>query len=313
LKKEFKALTVDEVQDISAQEGWDVKYQQLDKGKFKAKFTEISSNRFVFSSENFSGKIHISGASPIDLVSFGISSVNAKYNGKLLESSHIVYLPNGNEIDFVGSKKAQVSVIYVPLEDLNRRIQYLDIDGLSHIFKNPYIIANARGSHLLSQLNKLKQLEFPDDKIAHIPRNSSELIFEETIDLMVDNLIASISNLIDASHLKLHKNYKRAKHLKEFMMNNLNTQLSITEMCEISGLNRRNLFYSFKNYFGTSPYNYFLLLRLNAIREVLLKEKMGDVKIGDVMSRFNFYHFPDFSDLYKKSFGESPSQTLTRK
>jgi AraC family ethanolamine operon transcriptional activator len=313
LKREFEALTVEEVQDISTQEGWDVKYQQLDKGQFEAKFTEISSNRFVFSSEKFSGKIHISGASPIDFVSFGITTTNAKYNGKLLEPSQIVYVPNGNEIDFIGSKDAEVSIIYVPLEDLNRRIQYFDIDGLPHLFKNSSIIANGQRSHLLAQLNKLKQLEFTDDKIAHIPRNPSELIFEETIDLIVDNLVTSTSNLIDASLHKLHKNYKRAKHLKEFMMNNLNTLLSITEMCEISGLNRRNLFYSFNNYFGTSPYRYFLLLRLNAIREVLLKEKMGDVKIGDVMSRFDFHNFPDFSDHYKKTFGESPSQTLTRK
>ena len=312
LKKEFKALSVEEVQDLSAQEGWDVKYQQLEKGQFNAKFSEISSSRFLFSSESYSGKAHISGTSPTDFVSFGFSTVNSIYNGKLWKPSQIVYLPKNKEMDVVGSKDTEISVIYVPLEDIKRRIQYLDIDGLLDLSERTPIIFNNSGSHLFASFQKIKHLPFPKDKVGHNPHHSSELLFDQTLDIIIDDLVADFSNLIDASYRKLDKNYKRAKYLKEFMMNNLTTSLSITDMCKISGFSRRNLFYSFKEYYGTPPYNYFLLLRLNAIRNELLKARRVDVKIGDLIHKFNFYNFSDFSCLYKNTFGESPSITLTK-
>jgi AraC-like DNA-binding protein len=96
------------------------------------------------------------------------------------------------------------------------------------------------------------------------------------------------------------------------MMSNLTSNFSITDMCQVSGLNRRNLFYNFKRYFGTSPYKYFLMLKLNAIRVTLNNAKYGDIKIGELMSRYNFYNFSEFSSIYKNTFGESPSMTLSK-
>lgn len=312
MKKLFKKLTLDEVQDISSQEGWDVEYQQLEKGPFTVKFREISSSRFLFSSESFSGKIHISGASPTDFVSFGVSTTNSIYNGRLLKPSQIVYLPNDKQIDFVGRKDGEVRIIYVPLEDFKRRIQYVDNDALPHMLQNTRILSNNLESDIFILLKKIKYLPSPGDKAAHHLRNSLELMFDQALDLIIDGLLDNFSNFSNNLTHKLHKNHKLAKHLLEFMLNNLTTSLSITDMCEVSGLSRRNLFYSFKNYYGTSPYNYFLLLRLRAIRNDLLKKRRPEVKIGDLIYKYNFYNFSDFSNIYKNTFGESPSQTLSK-
>ena len=46
---------------------------------------------------------------------------------------------------------------------------------------------------------------------------------------------------------------------------------------------------------------------------VLDLKKKEDLKIGELIHKFNFYNFSDFSNLYKNTFHETPSQTLALK
>lgn len=85
--------------------------------------------------------------------------------------------------------------------------------------------------------------------------------------------------------------------------------LSIIDMCAISGLKRRNLFYHFKKFTGNSPYMFFIFVRVNEIRKQLQNSNIKNVKISEPASEYNFLHPGEFSILYKKIFGISPSQS----
>ncbi len=82
--------------------------------------------------------------------------------------------------------------------------------------------------------------------------------------------------------------------------------ISIEKMCQISGLSRRNLFYIFKKYAGHSPGSFFKFIRLSALHRDLLD---GDQNVTNLALKYNFLHLGEFSALYKKTFGELPSQT----
>ena len=59
-----------------------------------------------------------------------------------------------------------------------------------------------------------------------------------------------------------------------------------------------------------SPLTYLNRLRLHRARDELRKAEGGSTTVTDVAMNWGFWHFGDFSRVYKNCFGETPSSTL---
>ena len=90
--------------------------------------------------------------------------------------------------------------------------------------------------------------------------------------------------------------------------------LTISELCKITFVSRRTLQYFFEREFSCSPIQYLRDCRLNEIRRTLLTESClnSDVFIADIAFEHGFFHISTFNQHYKRLFGETPSQTITR-
>ncbi|MFM2405204.1 MAG: hypothetical protein RL223_3084 [Pseudomonadota bacterium] len=77
------------------------------------------------------------------------------------------------------------------------------------------------------------------------------------------------------------------------------------------GASPRTLAYAFDQVLGLSPMQYLRTLRLNLARRALVRRR-ADESIYDIATRHGFWHFGRFSGDYRRQFGQSPSQTPQR-
>jgi AraC-like DNA-binding protein len=61
-----------------------------------------------------------------------------------------------------------------------------------------------------------------------------------------------------------------------------------------------------------TPHAFFLRRRLNAARNVLLREDPAGRRVTDVATELGFSELGRFAVRYREMFGESPSETLRR-
>ena len=85
--------------------------------------------------------------------------------------------------------------------------------------------------------------------------------------------------------------------------------IQVKDMTSITGLCRRNLFYQFKKYTGFTPVRYLTMLRLGMVRRELVSGYQGITRLA---LRYDFSHLGAFSALYKRIYGELPSETRKR-
>lgn len=78
------------------------------------------------------------------------------------------------------------------------------------------------------------------------------------------------------------------------------------------GISRRSLFYAFQHTLGMGPRKYFELQRLHELRRALNTAEAEQVSVTDLATRFGFTQLGRMAGIYKKHFGETPSETLKK-
>ncbi len=106
--------------------------------------------------------------------------------------------------------------------------------------------------------------------------------------------------------------YYYVKRATEFMMANLNQQLSTEDLVTVTGVSQRTLQTGFKKCFGVGPIGYLRRERLKQVHAELSAASPAETCVGSVAARWGFYHSSHFSTQYRMQFGEPPSVTLAR-
>lgn len=103
--------------------------------------------------------------------------------------------------------------------------------------------------------------------------------------------------------------YARAR---EIFIAELESGVSIAQVCKAVGVSRRSLEGAFRSAIGVSPALYVRTLQLNCIRRDLLSPAELAVSIGVIAARYGVWHWSRCSQEYRRLFGELPSQTRRR-
>ncbi len=99
---------------------------------------------------------------------------------------------------------------------------------------------------------------------------------------------------------------------QEFMVINLQRPLTLADICQTVHASKRSLHYGFQEMFGMGPMAFLKVLRLHAIRRILLGAEPKSLQVKEVACAWGFCSMGHFSRDYKQLFGESPSRTLGR-
>jgi AraC-like DNA-binding protein len=88
--------------------------------------------------------------------------------------------------------------------------------------------------------------------------------------------------------------------------------IQIADLCRALRVSRRTLQRAFTETLGMGPARYLALKRLVAARAALRQGDPATTTVTDTAIRYGFWELGRFARDYRQTFGESPSETLTR-
>ena len=94
---------------------------------------------------------------------------------------------------------------------------------------------------------------------------------------------------------------------------NFQTPLDIPTLCSALAVSERTLRKAFQKIRGQPPCRRLRMLRLSEARRGLLLARGRCVTVTEIATSFGFVELGRFSVEYRKTFGESPSETLGRR
>ena len=97
---------------------------------------------------------------------------------------------------------------------------------------------------------------------------------------------------------------------EDFLLNNLASPVSRTQLADIAGVSIRSLSRAFVKRHGVGPMRFLKERRLEAARMELINAHPETTKVSDIALRYGFSELGKFSQLYKSVYNEKPSETL---
>jgi len=131
-------------------------------------------------------------------------------------------------------------------------------------------------------------------------------------------LCRHIFNVVNSSEaqamgLSAQKRIRLMRDIERNLLSVTNETLSVSELCATFQIPERTLQRLFLTNYGVSPKQFILSIRLNKVRKELLQGRTCDTSVGNVMNDWGFWHMGHFAQIYRRQFGELPSETLHRK
>lgn len=145
--------------------------------------------------------------------------------------------------------------------------------------------------------------------------NSASLIQEIQDDLISLLLIAmnpGIDTDISTKNQRLCRQLVSVKAAEEYICANLENPVSVSDIAAAAKLHPRSLFRLFNARHGVGPMTFLKQRRLDAVQRSLMGTYAESDTVTQHAVRFGFHHLGQFSLDYKRAFGESPSETLSR-
>jgi len=103
------------------------------------------------------------------------------------------------------------------------------------------------------------------------------------------------------------------ERLAEFIERNLKQDIGLEQLAELARMSPRSLYALFDKHAGTTPKHYIRQRKLEQIRAQLSDPQAQVRNVTEVALDYGFLHLGRFSECYKNTFGELPSDTLRRR
>lgn len=104
----------------------------------------------------------------------------------------------------------------------------------------------------------------------------------------------------------------RVRRAQSYMQEHIDQPLTLTGIAQAVGIPARTLQWAFQSSAGMGPMQWLREQRLNAVRDALVAGSEIQTSVSDTAFRFGFTHLGEFSQHYRRAFGESPRQTLLK-
>ena len=130
-------------------------------------------------------------------------------------------------------------------------------------------------------------------------------LLSKSIELLVMQAEACNTDLTSSNYIKTNYDKDCIIYAREYIMNNLETPPSLSELAKIIGINEYKLKRGFKEMFGNTVFGYLSDTRLEIAKNDLLENKKTASEIAMELGYSSVQHF---SKAFKKKFGSSPSK-----
>lgn len=290
--------------DLGEMTPWEMDFRQLESGPLTTQIAVRSSLNASVLNISLSGSVHQRGVSPDGWSTFGISRRGTVNSWQGCDMARDAFLTFGNNDGFDGVSTDSffgnvVSFNTYRFEKLAQSCGYA-------------LATDDPAVRLLLSEDNARRMDWLERKIAYL-LGSPEQPWTEGVD---ETLMLEVLTILTNSEAHQDKSTAQTRRRAlgralEIMNDNLASPVSIEELCVESGASLRTLNRAFKENYGQGPKAYYVRLRLDRVREDLLKEPPPE-SIADAANNHGFWHMGQFARDYRLFFGELPSETLKK-
>lgn len=303
--------TTDVSQQADALPKWDQQYLQISPGEFCGSLMDLSLGPIQLFREAMNKSVDQHGQPWPNSFVIGVP-INVEgegfWSGDALTQNSIFTLRTNTELKF---KTPQFSDIFVSVISLDLFEHYLEMFETV----DPEIAMALNG------------VEPSNDTLCHALRMRYNMLFSVALEnpavfsspavkrtILNDFLTGTFETIYGLGKIAPHQSRQNVhryivERSREYILSRKENPPTVIEICEEIKISRRTLHYSFCKVLGINPVTYLRYLRLNGARKDIINASGEGERIGDIASRWGFWHMGMFSTYYKQLFGETPSNT----
>ncbi len=308
VRREFSESRFHDVDALAAAaRDWDQEYDQLGRGSFRGRLTQLLLGGAQLGIESWSPGVLQRGAAPKDTWVFALplrvtGSLHARRR-QVLGRELLVASPRD---DFVLSATgaAELLTVVLPTRMVQRWMQARrHHDDLSRGFvPEGWRTAPSEMTRRAAALSRLLEdlVAIPDEEL------TAGLV--EQAQARIADAVLGIIPSADAIE-PVPARAQIARRVIDLLEEHRGEPPTITELCALTGARERTLHLACVEAFGRPPARLLLEMRLGAVRRALM-HPAAETSVTWAASRYGFAHFGRFSAMYQRQFGELPSSTL---
>ena len=293
--------------------GWGLDFSQLDCGRFEADLHQIVTPDIIIAETRFNRKLSQKGSLPEGMTSFGILAANATpclWRKEEMGAESLVVFQQGGELDATSLAGFHSYAFSISNQILIERL---------HLEKQPSLNALLkRGGAVKGKPDKIFALRhFFEQLFLQVESNPALIHTQPFQKKLSDEVCRHIFDILRAQEnnnvsLQFRKQAQLIRNIEPWLLETLPENHSVHDICNAFKVNERTLLRIFMQWYGISPKQYLLSLRLNRVRKELFQASPLQKKVTDIANCWDFWHMGHFAMLYKRQFGELPSETLNR-
>lgn len=284
--------------------GWQQEYDQISRGAFYGRITELAFEGLQVFCEHTSQALQQKCIVWPDSVWLGIPLQNQKesrINGLTIKPDSVM-CRMGN-CDFQLSTPEEYD-LYGLVIDQNMLIKLANVHGVELNWRE--LSEHGRLSIPDKTLDKVR---FLLGRLLGAQHMQTPTRLQQDIVMMVLLEVLKEETPQPAQKQSYYHRKSVVDCARQFLDEHLDEAVTVTQLCEITNVSRRTLQYSFESILGVSPIQYLRMSRLNGVRRSLVKADQNQA-VSDIAAQWGFWHLSQFAKDYKQLFGEQPSQTL---
>jgi AraC-like DNA-binding protein len=315
----FPIITTNRVEEAEfrlSQSITDLQITRVDDRRcFQLEMNAVNFGRTSLIYNRFGTKTKIKTGMDIDYAIFvtgaGVpSKFNVDNEPHLISPQKAAIVAPAKQVQIERPRNSELIILRVALSDLWGHFEKLTnrhhrgsliFDRTVNVFKGPGAMLKGLMNYLADGLNY-------DDSMLKIPslrKSYDDMLMTSLLSLphnKRDELYKDHSNMIAPGLVHRAEDYMKA-HLRE--------PVNISDLIRICDCSRSVLFSAFRNARGYTPMEFLTEQRLHNAREQILKSNY-DASIASIALDFGFISHSWFTQVYRKRFGESPSETLRK-
>lgn len=289
--------------------GWNLNRTQLTQGDFFSHLDAFHTHNVQLGLTRRSMRIAINGEAPTDSITLVIILNDAT----LIQQKHVL---NKNDLAIL-EHGGEVNAVFVePISMINLSIH-------RDMFKTKYEQKFYKAYPVLTKFElrvcNAEILQTAKDELLRIldavHTNRPLFLVPDNMNIIEKIIIDQMLNLVHTSSIK-HKESKSietAHNLFQLIQTKFDTDINIEVLCRELKVSQRNVYLTFQKHYRLTPNQYLLSLRLGNICNALKDADPRTASIEQIALSNGFYHMSHFAKIYKRFFGELPSQTLHKK
>jgi AraC family ethanolamine operon transcriptional activator len=291
---------------------WDHRYRQISPGAFGGRLLLTQTGSLGIFRNRWERAIHYQGVAPKGTVGLAISLSQpgeAHWMGQPTTADDVIVQPCGVEAEYISASLWDSVVFTIPEVDFVQQTADITHSDPVEILRRPSVV------HLTTQVAAeirracTAYLECAVQALAR-PDAPSPLpgMAKSTADLITRAVVSSRPQRERKPSLSRQR--QLIGKAVDYCASHEDEAIRINELCRELGVSERTLRFAFHSLTGMPPLAFLKTQRLNRIHRLLRKSDPAEVLVKQVAYPHGFSHLGQFSQDYRKLFGETPSETL---